>query len=51
MSDQNKENSNKTEKPDLELSLNLAKEWLNSVDDETFYQQYSEIKKKENLSQ
>ena len=47
MSNKIKEVSNKKEKPDLKLSLDLAKKWLESIDDETFYKEYLEIKNNE----
>lgn len=46
MNNKIKEVSNKTKKPDLELSLNLAKKWLENIDDKTFYEEYLEIKNK-----
>ncbi|HCJ8471824.1 TPA: hypothetical protein NV714_005767 [Escherichia coli] len=46
MNNKIKEVSNKTKKPNLELSLDLAKKWLENVDDETFYKEYLEIKNK-----
>lgn len=46
MSNEIKEVSDKKEKPDLKLSLHLAKKWLENVDDETFYKEYLEIKNK-----
>lgn len=46
MSNKIKEVSDKKEKPDLKLSLDLAKKWLESIDDKTFYEEYLEIKNK-----